>query len=176
MSEEKDHIENVSMGEYCIVKSGNNNPKGNCSNSNKLKIVGLGSCVGVAIFEPPKNLMGLAHVMLPKQQGNGEKDKKAKYADKAIDMLIDEMDELSNYTSKKVAKIAGGANMFKVFQDGEKETIGQRNIKAVKKHLKDRGVEILGEHTGGGRGRTIIADPKNQEIIVQSVSGKEKVL
>ena len=77
-----------------------------------LVTTGLGSCVGVCLLDPLVKVGGLAHIMLPDSTQARDVQNKAKYADTAIKILIDEMVNLGAIKRRMVAKIAGGAQMF----------------------------------------------------------------
>lgn len=50
-----------------------------------LTTLGLGSCVGVAIYDPVTKISGLLHCMLPDSTQFRNNSNKAKYADSGID-------------------------------------------------------------------------------------------
>ena len=52
-----------------------------------LTTLGLGSCVGVAIYDPVTKISGLLHCMLPDSTQFRNNSNKAKYADSGIDEL-----------------------------------------------------------------------------------------
>jgi chemotaxis protein CheD len=47
-----------------------------------LMTIGLGSCVGVTLYDPLLKLGGLAHIMLPYQRKGSAGGKPGKYADR----------------------------------------------------------------------------------------------
>lgn len=135
--------------------------------------LGLGSCVGIAIYDEYSKAGGLSHIMLPDSSQFKRNIKIEKFADLAIPHMIEEIKKMSRNT-KLVAKIAGGSSMFNFPGSDPKESIGYRNVEAVEKILKDLRIPILASHTGGSIGRTMIVnlDPfvvsiktANKEII-----------
>ena len=76
-----------------------------------LTTLGLGSCVGVTIFDPQLQVGGLIHVLLPTRNGDPTENI-AKYADSGIPELINQLISMGSRRSSLIAKIAGGANMF----------------------------------------------------------------
>ncbi|SHE88425.1 chemotaxis protein CheD [Marinitoga hydrogenitolerans DSM 16785] len=133
-----------------------------------LVTLGLGSCVGVCIWDKNKKIGGLIHVMLPKSPG-GNVTKPGKYADLGIPLLLENLKKLggTNYT----AKIFGGAAMFK----GSSMDVGQKNTAAVKEQLKKFSIRIIAEDTGGNRARSIEFNLETGEVMVKKVGGGEKV-
>lgn len=137
-----------------------------------LKTMGLGSCVGVALYDPAKSIAGLAHVMLPDSHiSREEKANKAKYADTAIPLLIQLMEEQGASVQKLFAKLAGGAQMF-AFSSSTQDhlRIGPRNVEACKNILHGYGIPIISEVTGGNNGRTIELDSKTGMLMIRSAN------
>ena len=127
--------------------------------------VGLGSCVGITIYDPKTKIGGLIHIMLPE---NKKGMKKAKYADTGIPLMIKKMEEYGARRSKFIAKIAGGAHMFNIESENSSIKIGKRNIKKVKKILKENKIKIKGEDTGENYGRTMKFFTETGEVMISS--------
>ena len=77
-----------------------------------LVTIGLGSCVGICLYDKATKVGGLAHIMLPDSTQGRTMQNKAKYADTAIEVLLEEMTKLGAQKRRITAKIAGGAKMF----------------------------------------------------------------
>lgn len=122
---------------------------------NTLTTLGLGSCVGVAVFDKTTQIIGLAHVMLPSSQQSRNNENIAKFADTAIVKLLDDMLKKGANKRHMIAKLAGGAQMFSLSQTSDLMRIGLRNVIACKAKLSELGIPIVGEDTGGNFGRTI---------------------
>jgi chemotaxis protein CheD len=121
-----------------------------------LKTTGLGSCVGVTLYDPRTKIAGMAHVMLPNSEIAKEGMlNKAKYADTAIPELISRMIAAGAAQSRLEAKLAGGAQMFAFAGSQDSMRIGPRNVESCTVILKQLGIPIRGEDTGGNFGRTI---------------------
>src|SRR5690554_6440702 len=114
--------------------------------------IGLGSCIGIALYDKYTKIGGLVHIMLPKNNKNGLKP--SKYADTGIPFLVSKMVEVGAIESKITAKIAGGAHMFSNSGDLNIQ-IGTRNIEAVYQVLEKENIPIIGEDTGENYGRTM---------------------
>lgn len=136
----------------------------------KLRTV-LGSCVGVAIFDRVSKVGGLAHVMLPDSSiGKGDK---GKFADTAVDALIEDVASAGGDPRRLTAKISGGASMFGKTVD---KGIGERNIQAVKERLKKHMIRLAAEDVGGTKGRRMILDPASGEVTVQIIGAEPVVI
>lgn len=116
---------------------------------------GLGSCVGIAVYDGVAKIGGLAHIMLPDSSQSRGGENPAKFADSAIPILIRNMIKLGAVQTRMVAKIAGGAQMFNFASSNDVLRIGERNAEAVKIVLKKEGIKIVAEDIGGGHGRTV---------------------
>jgi len=113
--------------------------------------IGLGSCIGLTLYDPQKKNGAMVHIMLP--DSGGRTDRPGKYADTAIPLLIKELDKIGSNKRSLVAKIAGGACMFEYF--GTNLNIGERNTEKVRIALKEQGIKISAEDVGGKVGRTV---------------------
>ncbi|MDK2795652.1 MAG: chemotaxis protein CheD [Archaeoglobaceae archaeon] len=146
----------VGIGESKVSKSG------------VLKTVGLGSCLGIAIYEMKLRAGALAHAMLPKSNGV----KSAKYVDSAIEISIEALENLGGDKRNMVAKIAGGAQIFK-HMTLENLMIGERNLEVAKEILKEQGIRIISEDTGGSSGRTLYFFVNDGRLLVKYSNGNE---
>ena len=121
----------------------------------RLMAYGLGSCVGVALYDRERCLGGLAHVMLPTSRIHAQVSLPGKYADTAIDALLETLFREGSRPGDVEAKLVGGANMFNSIAT-QAVSIGTRNVSAAREKLRERGVRITGEETGGTQGRTVV--------------------
>ncbi|SFM31873.1 chemotaxis protein CheD [Gracilibacillus orientalis] len=136
---------------------------------NTLKTSGLGSCVGVVIYE--QKIAGLAHVMLPDSTASNKSIlNEMKYADTSIDLLLEQLLTEGVCRSKLKAKIAGGAQMFSFKSDNNMLNIGQRNIEAVLAKLKEHKIPIVAQDVGGNKGRTIEFNIETGMLEVRTVN------
>ncbi|MCQ6274118.1 chemotaxis protein CheD [Bacillus sp. V3B] len=138
---------------------------------NLIRTSGLGSCVGVILYDPLQKIAGLAHVMLPDSSlAKSGSLNIAKYADTAIKELASCLVKQGARKAALKAKIAGGAQMFQFSTGNEMMRIGPRNIEAVKKQLSALHIIIVGEDVGGNNGRTIEFDPKTCILQIRTVN------
>lgn len=141
---------------------------------NRLRTTGLGSCVGVTLYDPIKHLIGMAHVMLPSSELARGPINVAKFADTAIPELIRKLEELGALRSRLVAKMAGGAQMFAFATQSDLMRIGSRNVEACEGQLKKFQIPIVSQDTGGNVGRTIEIDSLSGILYVRTVNQGEK--
>lgn len=131
--------------------------------------LGLGSCVGVALYDSHTKVVGLAHVMLPSSEQAKNKSNIAKFADTAIIKLVDDMVKLGAKRERIVAKLAGGAQMFVFSQGSDLMRIGYRNIVASKEKLQELKIPIVSEDTGGNYGRTIELYSNDGRLMIKTI-------
>lgn len=140
----------------------------------KIRTSGLGSCVGVVLYDDMKRFAGLLHVMLPDSSlGKSDCVNVAKFADTGVVALIELLKAEGVRTQSLKAKIAGGSQMFQ-FGSGDTIRIGPRNVEAVKKELKRLSIPLVAEDTGGSIGRTIEFDPATSILNVRKVNQGSK--
>jgi chemotaxis protein CheD len=122
----------------------------------KLITLGLGSCIGLVIFDATAKIAGMAHIMLPDSRGAKGIEKVGKFADTAVPVVIDEMIKKGALKTRMKAKIAGGAQMFAVPDTAtDFLSVGSRNIKETTAMLAKAGIPLLASDTGGNKGRTV---------------------
>ena len=80
-----------------------------CKSPNAITTLGLGSCIGIAIYDPVTKIGGLAHIMLPDSTKIRNNSNIAKFADTGIVELVNRMVRAGAGRTRMVAKIAGGA-------------------------------------------------------------------
>ena len=137
---------------------------------------GLGSCVGVCLFDAKTKIGGMVHVMLPDSTQSKDSTNKAKYADSGIPALISEMTKLGASTNRLVAKIAGGSQMFNFPGSSQTMKIGERNTEAVKTALAKQNIRILAQDCGGSIGRTIEFFTEDGRLCVRTINQGEKYI
>ncbi|WP_425447460.1 chemotaxis protein CheD [Dethiothermospora halolimnae] len=146
------------------------------SSPGKLITLGLGSCVGIVLYDKFKKVAGLAHIMLPSSLEIKNNSNKAKFADTAIDILIEEMLSLGARKRSISAKIAGGSQMFSFNTKNDVLKIGARNVKATKEKLQSCNIPIISADTGGNYGRTIEINSEDGSLLVKTIGHGTKVI
>lgn len=134
-----------------------------------LTTLGLGSCVGICLYDPIIKVAGMAHIMLPSSKTIKNNQNLFKFADTGIDILIEEMVNKGAKKNRMVSKIAGGAQMFSFSTKNDIMKIGERNVIAVKNILKEYRIPIKAEDTGGNHGRTIEFYATDGKLVVKTI-------
>lgn len=141
-----------------------------------LVTLGLGSCVGVALYDRKSKVIGLAHVMLPSSANTKKLDNEAKFADTAIIKLLNDMYMLGARKEYITAKLAGGAQMFTFSDSSDIIRIGERNVQASRDKLNELGIAIIGEDTGGNFGRTIEFNSENGSLKIKRLGHDTRII
>ena len=132
-----------------------------CAPPDKISTLGLGSCMGVVIYDTKTKLCGMAHIMLPDS---------TKFADTCLLDMYHELLARGGLKENLRAKIAGGAKMFAHHSDNELLNVGHHNNQAVRKFLQEKNIPIVADDSGKDFSRTIVFDPEC-ELLHISVAG-----
>ena len=139
------------------------------SSPNKLITVGLGSCIGITIYDKLKKNGGLLHIMLPDSTQFSNITNPLKFADLGVPILLKQILDMGSLKRDIVAKIAGGASMFNFSDKSMIMDIGNRNGIAVKKALEELKIPLIAEDTGGNKGRTVIFNTESGSVQIRTV-------
>ena len=101
-----------------------------CKGDDMITTLGLGSCIGIAVYDPVVKIGGLAHIMLPDSTQMRNNSNIAKFADTGIEELVRRVLAAGANKRRLVAKIAGGAKMFEVSGLSTIGNVGERNAQA----------------------------------------------
>lgn len=138
---------------------------------------GLGSCIGVAIYDPLIKIAALVHVVLPESSLNRKgTDLPGKYADTAIPATLEALVRLGASPSRMLVRYAGGARMLNVAGLQNRLDIGARNADAVRMALEKMRLRVQATDTGGSHGRTISLYVDSGKLIVSTVGRGERAL
>ncbi|WNF24500.1 chemotaxis protein CheD [Mesobacillus jeotgali] len=136
-----------------------------------IRTTGLGSCVGVVLYDQTREIAGMAHIMLPDSSlSRTEPLNKAKFANTAIKELLEALIRAGARPSGIKAKLAGGAQMFQFSGSSDMMRIGPRNVEAVLQELRELRIPVISSDVGGNSGRTIEFDPKTGLMQIRTVN------
>lgn len=131
----------------------------------------LGSCIGIAIYDRVAKIGGLSHVILPSsKEGSGDP---GKFADTAVDILIEQLIAAGAEKKRLAAKITGGAAMF---GDNASNGLGKRNEECVIERLRHHAVRLAASDTGGRKGRKMLLDPATGDVQVEIIGEKPQII
>jgi chemotaxis protein CheD len=134
-------------------------------------VIGLGSCIGLALIDARAGVAGIAHIVLPDSRDAIEPV--GKFANLAVPALIAQVLARGASRYRLVAALAGGARMFAM--PGVLD-IGSANDAAVRTYLQAERISIVKTATGGSRGRTIRIYVESGEVTSQETGGSVQTL
>ncbi len=126
----------------------------------------LGSCLGLAIYDPVAGIGGLIHSKVPISRqarpeiGGGP----ATCADQGATLLLQGMFELGARNNRLIVSVAGCGNPVKAIT----HDIGTRNYTIARKVLWKNGLLIHAEDVGGEKPRTISLNVGSGEVQISS--------
>ena len=148
-----------------------------CKPPDNLTTIGLGSCIGIALYDPVSKVTGLAHIMLPDSTAIRNNSNIAKFADTGIQKLYDDMIKAGANKTRIVAKIAGGAKMFAMSGAGASSiNVGEKNAQASRDKLKQLGIRLISEDCGLNFGRTVELYSEDGRYLIKAVGKDEKTI
>ena len=126
---------------------------------------GLGSCLGIVLYDPENTVSGMIHVMLPSVD-QARDTNPAKFVDTGLPLLIDEMEAAGADSAQLRAWIIGGSEMLQFDSGGE--SIGSRNIALARQLLDEYGLTLVEADVGGNHGRSIQFDPAAGTVSIRT--------
>lgn len=134
----------------------------------------LGSCVGVAIYDPEAQVGGLIHCMLPLSSVDPQKAelKPFMFVDTGMMRFLKMLFDKGLARSRAVVKVVGCA---RILDNSNLFRIGERNYTVVRKVLWKNGLMIKAEHVGGDMSRTVRLEMATGRCLLRS-AGKESEL
>ena len=113
----------------------------------------LGSCVAVCLWDANTGMGGMNHFLLPAwREGEGPS---TRFGDIATRTLLEELLELGCQRRHLIAKLFGGAALFRS-QDRYVASLGSKNVEAARTMMKNAGVPVIAQDTGGTHGRKVV--------------------
>jgi chemotaxis protein CheD len=135
------------------------------SSDSHLVAYGLGSCIGLAVWDPRTKVGGLAHFMLPNGPANAANP--VKFIDSGLGTFLKAVEAKGAVLNRSILKAAGGAAMLTV---GGGLAIGKRNAEAITAALSERGLSLTATALGGTAGRTVQLEVVDGRFLIKSLS------
>ncbi len=158
-------MSSVGLGEMCV----SHDPQ------DVLIAFGLGSCLGIGMYDPVAKVGGLIHIVLPGQKTANDPNP-AKFADTGIPFLLQKVVGEGAMQSRLIIRMAGGANML--VSPGLSGTfdIGTRNIEMAHQVFKSLNLKLDKEEVGGQVGRTVRMYIASGRMTVRMMGSQERDL
>lgn len=136
---------------------------------------GLGSCVGLVLYDKTTKIAGMVHIVLPNYNKNLPNVNIAKCADTAVAALLTSLLKEGARRPAIIAKMAGGAHMFKTSSNPLLK-VGERNVSVTKQMLKKLAIPLVSEDVLGNSGRTVQFVPATGDFHIKVVGKGEKII
>ncbi len=150
---------NIKMGEIILT----DNPEEYC-------MVGLGSCLGIVVYDVKHQYFGISHTALPeikrfldKPNSGFDPTLPGKFTDVAIKIMVAKLKEKGLGEGHLRAKIVGGGQIF----DNDIIRIGENNLQSARATLKEVGVRMESEFLAGKNGVSILNFNKDGKLVVK---------
>jgi chemotaxis protein CheD len=135
----------------------------------------LGSCLGVAIYDPVARVGGLLHVMLPMSTIDPVKatENPCMFVDTGVPLLFHRTYKAGAARERLLIRVAGGANVSGSVED--RFEIGKRNFLVLRKLLWRNGLLLKSHDVGGHHSRTMALYLNIGQVTVKA-NGVESIL
>jgi chemotaxis protein CheD len=137
----------------------------------------LGSCLGLIVYDPVASVAGMLHVMLPTGTIDEAKmrERPAMFVDSGVPLLFKECYKLGAKKERMLVTVAGGAYAG-AREEEDRFQIGKRNLMALRQILRQNGVRVHAQDTGGVQtSRTIWVEVTTGEVTLK-INGTERAL
>lgn len=125
----------------------------------------LGSCIGLGLLYPHRQIYGLAHCLLA-DSGAASDEISGRYVDQALHSLVSLM-QIGPADLRKVRTIVvGGANMTMPVDTDPSRLVGTINANSAYKAVRKLGLRNIHVDTGGALGRQVTIDCTSGEVDV----------
>ncbi|MFA7279650.1 MAG: chemotaxis protein CheD [Sterolibacterium sp.] len=125
----------------------------------------LGSCVTVTLWHPRRQIGGMCHFLVPSRSKKSGMALDGHFAEEAFALFDLALQQRSSRPEEFQAKLFGGGNMFP--EMNMSIDVGERNITAARRLLKERGIPLLAEHAGGAGHRKLVFDLATGEVQIR---------
>ena len=133
----------------------------------------LGSCVAVTLWHPGAHIGGMCHYMMPTRRGrvpHGELS--GRYADEAMELLMDELRDANTSPRDYQVKMFGGGNQF---AGASGIDVAARNVDFGMALLARHDLTLSAMHLGGNGHRQVILEMWSGDVWLRHVDHLEAV-
>jgi chemotaxis protein CheD len=138
-----------------------------------LTAFGLGSCLGIGMYDPVARVAGLLHAILPSMP-NGSTEHAARYVDSGIRTLLNLILNAGGLQSRLIIRMAGGANMLVAPGFSSTLNIGSRNIEVAYATFNKLNLKLASQDVGGSIGRTVRFYVADGRMTIRTIGNQER--
>ena len=143
-----------------------------CKGEGLLHANAIGSCVVVAAYDPDSGVGGMAHVMLPGASRSRNTSRDTKYAEDAVEEMMQKMASLGASKARVHACLIGGGN---VLGDGH-DTPGPETAQSLTEILVGKGIATVAKEVGGTQRRSCALDVARGRVTYTIGDSEQRVL
>jgi len=136
--------------------------------------LGLGSCVGVVLYDPGSKVGALLHILLPSQQMARDRSNPGRFPETAIPLVLAEMEAAGAQRDRLTARLAGGASMFG--PGTAPIAMGERNVAAARRALAAQHIPVVAEDVLERYGRSVYVHLGDGRVEVRTVANGQRTL
>ena len=130
----------------------------------------LGSCVAITLWHPRFAIGGMCHFLLPGRLRDPSQNTDGRYADEAVQWLMDEACSHGTRPQEYEIKMFGGGNMFAGRYAASGMDVGARNIAAAQGQLSRHGLTARAASVGEYGYRNVFFDVATGHVWVRHVA------
>jgi chemotaxis protein CheD len=127
----------------------------------------LGSCVAVCLWDPLGRIAGLNHYLLPHPVGQHPPD--PRFGSISCRRLIEEMQAAGAAPAKLWAAVIGGGAPVGV---DDQWSVGSANVQIALAVLREFGIRVQRQETGGRTGRKLLFDTGTGKLLVHTLGSQ----
>ncbi len=126
----------------------------------------VGSCVAVCLWDRKRRVGGVNHFLLPHPNPNDQPD--GRFGSSAMRLLLDKIGRLGATSSTLQAAVVGGGRPL---DTSTPSGIGDTNTAVALGVLRERGIHITRQETGGCHGRKLLFNTGTGELLIRDLRG-----
>jgi chemotaxis protein CheD len=134
-------------------------------NPEKYNLLGLGTCIGVFLYDLKQETYMMAHTVLPKYSSHRTEissDNLGRFTDLAIRLMVKKMVKEGSNKKDIRCKLVGGGRIYNDALD-----VGLNNIECARSILQEEEIRIVAEDLGGNDSRSILSFSKDGTLQIR---------
>lgn len=129
----------------------------------------VGSCVAVCLWDPRRSLGGVNHYLLARPGSGDTPD--ARFGTIAMTLLLERMRQAGADCRRMRAAVIGGGHPVSVIRPN---AIGDDNVDVALAYLRESGIRVARQSTGGEHGRKLLFNTHSGKLLVRDLRGWPK--
>ncbi len=131
----------------------------------------LGSCVSVVVHDPVTKLGAMCHAVMPEATSAG--DRSLRYVDRAVPHLLARFTRSGIPIERLQVKLIGGSTSSARSGTPRFRPVGPRNVDLALSYIRQYGMDVTAQDTGGERGRRVLFVVPTGDVFVHALKPTE---